>query len=402
MKPSLGTDQFLKNRKWQESLKKKRIAFLGHAASVTSNGMHSMDALARVQSLNLVCAFGPQHGMRSEKQDNMIESADYHDPVLNIPVFSLYGASRKPDTTMMDAFDVLLVDLQDIGARVYTYSTTLFYMLDACAETSKQVWVFDRPNPAGRAVEGTLLEKGWESFIGNAPLIMRHGLTLGELARWYVKVKSLDIDLNVVAMTGYQPDEPPGYGWPLNQLAWVNPSPNASSINMVRCFPGTVLFEGTNLSEGRGTTTPLEMVGAPDLDFRKLLNDLEGMAPEWTRGAILRHCHFEPVYDKHQGNLCSGLQIHTDHPVFNPYIFKPFRLAAGLLKAIRNTVPDYDLWREGPFEYEHDKQPVDLLNGGPTLRTWVEDPKARAEDLERILLRDEEQWLSERSDFLLY
>ena len=303
---------------------------------------------------------------------------------------------------MMDGFDILLIDLQDIGARVYTYSTTLFYMLEACAEKSKTVIILDRPNPAGRAVEGTILEPGWESFIGTVPLIMRHGLTPGELAGWYVWKVGLDLDLQVVKMTGYEPDEPPGFGWPQNQLVWVNPSPNAASLNMVRCFPGMALFEGTNLSEGRGTTTPLEMVGAPDLDFREVLKTFSNWSHDWMRGAIFRPCHFEPTFDKYQGILCSGLQIHTDHPVFNPYLFKPYRIAAGLMKVIRKLVPDYHLWRRGVFEYENDRLAIDILSGSAFLRSWVDDPEGIPWDLEKKLMENEAGWLSERSAYLIY
>ena len=398
----LGIDQVISSSDFSQRWSGARVAFLGHAASVTRDGIHSMDALARHPEVNLVCGFGPQHGMRSEKQDNMVESEDYQDPVLNIPVYSLYGETRKPTRKMVQNFDVLLVDLQDIGARVYTYSTTLFYMLDACSEMSRSVWVLDRPNPAGRVVEGTILEKGWESYIGEVPLIMRHGLTLGELARWYVDQKELDIDLHVLQMCGYHPDDPHGFGWPQNQLAWVNPSPNASSINMVRCFPGTVLLEGTTLSEGRGTTTPLELAGAPDLDFKRLWSDAIELAPDWMRGAIIRPCFFEPTFDKHYGRLCSGIQIHTDFDHFNPYFFKPFRLVLGLLKAIRRRDPGYHLWRKGPFEYETDKWPIDILTGSSFIRRWVDDPHATVADMEEKISLDEASWLSSRTEFLLY
>ena len=251
----LGIDRLLSDPQLARRLHGRRLALLGHPASVTGGCEHSLDALMGRPDLRLSAAFGPQHGMRGDKQDNMVETADITDPRHGIPVFSLYGEVRYPTAAMLETFDILLVDLQDIGTRIYTYVTTLAYVLDACAKAGKAVWVLDRPNPAGRPVEGSLLEPGWESFVGAGPLPMRHGLTLGELARWFVARRGLDLELEVVAMDGYAPDASArAIGWPLAELAWVNPSPNAATLNMARCFPGTVLFEGTTLSEGRGTT----------------------------------------------------------------------------------------------------------------------------------------------------
>ena len=265
----LGIDNLLQDKNLLAQLKHRRLALLGHPASVASDGRHSLDALRACPNVDIVAAFGPQHGMRGDKQDNMIESDDYVDSRCGVPVFSLYGKVRRPTPDMMKMFDVLLVDLQDIGTRIYTFATTLIYMLDACAQFGKSLWVLDRPNPAGRPIEGTILEPGWESFVGAAPMIMRHGLTLGELAKWYADLNRLGVDLHIVPMLGWQPDSSPGYGWPVGELAWINPSPNASSLNMARCFPGTVLFEGTTLSEGRGTATALEVM--PDFWIPALL-----------------------------------------------------------------------------------------------------------------------------------
>jgi uncharacterized protein YbbC (DUF1343 family) len=273
----LGIDRLIADRELRNSLAGYRIGLLGHPAALTSQCQHTLDALMGCAELRVVSAFGPQHGMRGDKQDNMIETADDVDPRYGIPVFSLYGEVRYPSEAMMATFDVLVIDLQDIGTRIYTYVTTLAYVLEACASHGKRVWVLDRPNPAGRPVEGTLLESGWESFVGAGPLPMRHGLTLGELAGWFVDEMSLDLELTVIAMTGYRPAAAPGYGWPALELSWVNPSPNASSLNMARCFPGTVLLEGTTLSEGRGTTIPLEIAGAPDIDFDRVLRRMEAL-----------------------------------------------------------------------------------------------------------------------------
>ena len=398
----LGMDRLIEDPALRRPLHGRRVALLGHPASVTRDGRHALDALVGCSDLNVTAAFGPQHGMRGDKQDNMIESDDYQDPTHGLPVFSLYGEVRRPTAPMLDSFDVLLVDLQDIGTRIYTFVTTLGYLLEACAEQGKGLRVLDRPNPAGRPVEGTLLEPGWESFIGVGPLIMRHGLTMGEFARWYVQQQQLNVDFEVIAMEGYQPDTAPGWGWPVFELPWVNPSPNASSLNMARCFPGTVLFEGTTLSEGRGTTTPLEMVGAPDLDFQRVMRRAEAFAPQWLAGCQLRSCHFEPTFQKHNGKLCSGVQIHTDAAAYRHHDFKPYRLGATLLKAIRLEHPDHDLWHRLPYEYEHDRLAIDLLSGGTFLREWVDDASATVADFEARLAPDERRWAEERRPFLLY
>jgi uncharacterized protein YbbC (DUF1343 family) len=398
----LGIDALLENEKLFRTLSGRRVALLGHPASVTRDSRHTLDALAACSDLRLTAALGPQHGMRGDKQDNMIESDDYVDPALGIPVFSLYGKVRRPTNRMLDAFDVLLVDLQDIGTRIYTFLTTLAYVLEAASQTGKSVWVLDRPNPAGRVLEGTILEPGWESFVGVGPVIMRHGLTLAEFARWYVAHKGLSLDLQVVAMEGYQPDAPPGCGWPVFELPWVNPSPNASSLNMVRCFPGTVLFEGTTLSEGRGTTNSLELVGAPDVDFGRVMRRAQGFAPDWLAGCRLRQCYFEPTFQKHQGKLCSGVQIHTDYAGYRPEAFRPYRLGALLLKAIRLEYPDYGLWHRREYEYEKDRLAIDLLSGGTFLREWVDDPEVRLGDLEERLAPDEKCWAEQRRPFLIY
>jgi len=398
----LGIDLLLEDARLRGELQGRRLALLGHSASVTHQGQHTLDALATCSDLRLTAAFGPQHGMRGDKQDNMIESEDYVDPSLGLPVFSLYGKARRPTPQMLDTFDVVLVDLQDIGTRIYTFLTTLAYMLEAGAKTGKSVWILDRPNPAGRQIEGTILEHGWESFIGIGPVIMRHGMTLGEFARWYVECQKLNVEWRVVAMEDYQPETPPGYGWPSFELPWVNPSPNASSLNMTRCFPGTVLFEGTTMSEGRGTTTPLEVVGAPDVDFGRVLRRAERFAPEWLTGCRVRLCHFEPTFQKHKGKLCSGVQIHTDYAGYRPELFRPYRLGALLLKAIRLEYPDYELWHRLEYEYEKDRLAIDLLSGGMFLREWVDNSASEPGDLDRRLAVDEQTWKDLRRPFVIY
>jgi uncharacterized protein YbbC (DUF1343 family) len=398
----LGLERLLEDRQLRRSLGGKRVALLAHPASVTRDLVHSLDALAALPDIKLSAAFGPQHGLRGDKQDNMVESPDFADPVHGIPVFSLYGEVRRPTSAMMETFDVLLVDLQDVGCRVYTFITTLRYVLEAAAQHRKSVWVLDRPNPAGRPVEGLRLRNGWESFVGAGPLPMRHGLTIGELACWFKDHLHLDVDLEVIAMDGWSPTQPPGYGWPAAERAWVNPSPNAPTLAMARCYAGTVMLEGTTLSEGRGTTRPLEVLGAPDLDARLLMKTMEKLAPQWLAGCRLRECWFEPTFHKHAGKLCAGMQIHADEPVYRHESFRPWRIVAAAFKALRSLQPDYPLWRDFAYEYERDRLAIDLINGGERLRQWVDDRSASPADLDALAMPEEKAWMAEREAVLLY
>jgi len=397
-----GIDRLLQQPALRQSLQGQRVALLAHPASVTEDLTHSLDALARLPGIRLTAAFGPQHGLRGDKQDNMMESPDFNDPVLGIPVFSLYGAVRRPTPSMLDSFDVLLVDLQDLGCRIYTFMTTLRYVLEAAAQFNKRVLVLDRPNPAGRPVEGLRLKPGWESFVGAGPLPMRHGLTLGELSLWFVRTLNLDVECEVIAMEGWAPGTGPGYGWPLGERNWINPSPNAPNLWMARCYAGTVMLEGTTLSEGRGTTRPLELFGAPDLEPRKLLAEMQRLAPQWLQGCRLRECWYEPTFHKHAEKLCAGLQIHVEDGAYDHGAFRPWRLMALAFKALRRQRPDYALWRDFPYEYEYDRLAVDLINGGEQLRQWVDDPEAMPDDLEALVGPDEAAWIAEREAVLLY
>ena len=391
-----GIDRLLDDAALRRPLAGRRVALLAHPASVTADLTHSLDALARA-GVKLTAAFGPRHGLRGDKQDNMIESPDATDSVHGIPVFSLYGKVRRPTRPMLDAFDVLLVDLQDLGTRVYTFITTLRYVLEAAAAHRKSVWVLDRPNPVGRPVEGNRLRAGWESFVGAGPLPMRHGLTIGELARWFRQTLALDVDLHVVPMEAWRPQH-----WPLGERVWVNPSPNAPTLAMARCYPGTVMLEGTTLSEGRGTTRPLELFGAPDLEARALVRTMRETAPQWLQGCALRECWFEPTFHKHAGKLCAGVQIHAEAPLYDEQAFRPWRIMALALKAMRKLEPDYALWREFAYEYERDRLAIDLINGAPLLRAWVDDAAAEPADLEALAAPDEQAWRAEREPYLLY
>ena len=397
-----GIDRLIEEPRLRRALVGKRVGLLAHPASVTRDLKHSLDALASLKEIKLSAAFGPQHGLRGDKQDNMVESADYHDPVHGIPVFSLYGAVRRPTPAMMESFDVLLVDLQDVGCRIYTFVTTLRYVLEAAAQFKKTIWVLDRPNPVGRPVEGLRLRPGWESFVGAGPLPMRHGLTLGELAKWFVHTLKLDVECEVISMDGWNPARAPGFGWPMGERSWVNPSPNAPNLSMARCYAGTVMLEGTTLSEGRGTTRPLELFGAPGIEPRALLKKMASLAPDWLRGCRLRECWFEPTFHKHTGKLCAGVQMHVDDPAYDHDNFQPWRLTALAFKALRSLLPDYDLWRDFAYEYEHDRLAIDLINGGELLRQWVDVPEATPNDLADLALADEKSWIEERQIHLMY
>ena len=396
-----GIDRLLAEPELRKPLEGKRVALVAHPASVTLDLAHSLDALIAA-GINVTAAFGPQHGIKGDKQDNMVETVDETDPRTGIPLFSLYGEVRRPTGQMMGAADVFLFDLQDLGCRIYTFCTTLLYLLEEAARHGKAVWVLDRPNPAGRPVEGTLLLPGQESFVGAGPMPMRHGLTMGEMGHWFVRHFNLDVDYRVIEMHDWLPEAGPGYGWPENRI-WINPSPNAASLNMARAYAGTVMIEGATLSEGRGTTRPLEVLfGAPDVDAGAVLVEMRRLAPEWLAGCALRECWFTPTFHKHAGQLCGGLMVHAEGPHYEHAAFRPWRLQALAFKAIRRLYLDYPIWREFPYEYECDRLAIDVINGGPALRQWVDDPASAPGDLASLAAPDESAWRAEVADLLLY
>ncbi len=396
-----GIDRLLAEPELRKPLEGKRVALVAHPASVTLDLVHSLDALIAA-GVNVTAAFGPQHGIKGDKQDNMVETADETDPRYGIPVFSLYGEVRRPTGQMMSAADVFLFDLQDLGCRIYTFCTTLLYLLEEAARHGKEVWVLDRPNPAGRPVEGTLLVPGQESFVGAGPMPMRHGLTMGEMGHWFVRAFGLDVEYRVVEMHDWLPEAGPGFGWPESRI-WINPSPNAASLNMARAYAGTVMLEGTTLSEARGTTRPLEVLfGAPDVDAAAVLAEMNRLASEWLAGCAIRECFFTPTFHKHAGTLCNALMIHAEGPFYDHLAFRPWRLQALAFKAIRGLHPDYPLWRDFPYEYEFDRLAIDVINGGPALREWVDDSAAEPGDLDARAAPDEAGWREEVADLLLY
>ncbi|MDE2677780.1 MAG: DUF1343 domain-containing protein [Gemmatimonadota bacterium] len=343
-------------------LRDARLGLIAHPASVTSDLTHAADAL-REAGYDLRALFGPQHGARGEKQDNMIESDPYTDPVTGLPVHSLYGEVRKPTPDMLDGLDALLFDLQDVGVRVYTFVWTMALAMEACAEAGVRFVVLDRPNPIGGLKrEGSVLREGYESFVGLHPLPLRHGLTCGEIARWLQRERGIACDLYVIRADGWERH----MSWADSGLPWVMPSPNLPTPESCLVYPGMVLLEGTNLSEGRGTTRPFELFGAPWLDPTSLTAHL---ADAHLPGVTFRPCHFEPTFQKHAGTLCGGAQLH----VTDPGTFEPVRTAVEILFATRALAPRDFAWRQPPYEYEETLPPIDILWGNDRLRKGLDD-----------------------------
>ncbi len=399
-----GIEVFAKNEKSLRKLKGQRVALLGHQASVDASLKPSdkiVEELAGIYGFRVTALFGPQHGFRGEKQDNMVESGDFTDKSTGLTTFSLYGKTRRLTKQMLDSFDTIIVDLQDVGVRVYTFLTTLCYLLeDLSGYSGKSVIVLDRPNPAGRAMDGLTLETGWESFVGVAEIPMQHGLTLGEFALWFKSNKKLSVNLSVVPMEGYNPDDSI-HAWPENRV-WIQPSPNMPGLYTVRAYPGTVILEGTTLSEGRGTTRPLSIFGHPNVDWDKVFNWLKEKAPETLKGCHLRQITFQPTFHKHANKPTSGFEIIAEGSFYNPDLFKPFLLIAGVLKAVRYIHPDLELWTKPPYEYEYEKLPVDVITGGKTFRKWVESPSSSIKDLIEKIESDIALWKNEISEHFIY
>lgn len=372
-------------------LGKKRLGLLCNQASVDSGFNHARDVVEKLFPGRLKAIFSPQHGFFAEKQDNMIESGDFTDSRLSIPVFSLYGKTRTPTPSMMETIDVLLVDLQDAGTRVYTFFTTLSYCMEAAAETGTQVLILDRPNPAGGLqVEGNCLDPAYASFVGRYPVPMRHGLTIGEFAGYINHFFGIGCDLEVIPMTGWRRrmyfDE--------TGLAWVPPSPNLPAVSSTVVYPGQVIWEGTNVSEGRGTALPFEIFGAPFFRTEAIEKKIGKSFPE---GAVLRPAIFEPTSGKWAQTPCSGYQIH----VTDRRSFMPFRTSLKLLSLIIELFGDFFAWKQPPYEYEYEKLPFDLITGDPGIRKHIEaggDPL----ELEKKWRPQLERYLESVRRFYLY
>lgn len=397
----LGVEKLLQSNELLTQLEHKAVGLVAHPASVDKNLKHSLDLLKNQTNLNITCGFGPQHGMLGDKQYNMEESPHYTDNIYHMPIYSLYSETRRPTEEMLSNVDVVLFDLQDVGCRIYTYVATLIYMIEACSKWGKALWVLDRPNPIGRKVEGSYLEPEWKSFVGEVELPMRHGLTLGELAKWYIKSNKVNLNLKIVAMEGYNPETPGQWGWD-ESLPWVNPSPQIPYLRACRPYCGTVLLEATKFSEGRGTTNPLEVVGAPEFDSKSVISHFNNNFFNWGEGCQLKTTFFVPSFNKYQGELCEAIMIHTDNGSYDYDKFKPYRLMAGLFKSIKQVLKVDNLWAQFHYEYEKERLPIDLLTGSTFFREWVDSNTSKVSDLEEFLQPEENRWLEERRPFLIY
>ncbi len=353
----LGSDLLLASGQ----LRGRRVGVVCNHASVDRGYAHVIDRIAAADGVTLAAIFGPQHGFRSDVQDNMVETPHREDRTYRVPLYSLYSETREPTAGMLRGLDVLVIDLQDIGARIYTYIYTMANCLRAAARHQVPVIVCDRPNPIGPAVEGAPLVPGFESFVGQFPIPMRHGMTIGELARLFNEAYGIGAPLQVVPMEGWSRDM---YA-DATGLPWVMPSPNMPTLDTAIVYPGTVLFEGVLLSEGRGTTRPFELVGAPWIDAETFAGEMNALG---LPGVVFRPAVFEPTFQKHARTACGGCQIHvTDREAFRPVL-----TGVALLATFRRLDPAQFAWRQPPYEYEHDRLPIDILAGSSTLREQIE------------------------------
>ncbi len=378
-----------------QALIKGRFGYLCHSASVDHTLTLGVERLIEVFGERLTKIFGPQHGFVTDVQDNMVETNDFKHPYFGRVVHSLYGETRIPTDAMLEGLETIVVDLQDVGTRVYTYISTLNLLMEKCADKGIRVVVLDRPNPArADRVEGTVLEAQWKSFVGQLPIPQRHGLTMGEVALFIRDVMGVKCDTHVITMSGYQRE----MLWQDTKRHWVNPSPNLSTSHSCLVFPGTVLFEGTKLSEGRGTTRALEVVGAPQIEPFSLLRKIQTQLREWKfEGITLRPLMFWPTFQKHAGHSCGGFHIH----VTDSATAQSWRMGQFLLRVFKTELGAQFHWQDAPYEYEFDRLAIDLINGTEALRHWVEDDGSLA-TLEHLEQRGMEQYLMARKETLLY
>ncbi|MDX9714458.1 MAG: DUF1343 domain-containing protein [Dissulfurispiraceae bacterium] len=358
-----------------------RAGLLVHPASVDSRLNHSADIFLRSDRVFLKALFGPQHGIYGQTQDNMVEWSGFNDPEKGIPVYSLYGETRKPTPEMLSGIDLLFVDVQDVGSRYYTFIWTLDLCMQACVECDKSIVVLDRPNPvSGGLVEGPVLDQNYSSFVGLKPITARHGMTIGEIAGFLKTRYYKGLDLHVIKMDGWKRS----MWFDETCLPWVMPSPNMPTLDTATVYPGMCLLEGTNLSEGRGTTRPFEIFGSPYIDPEKLIKRLNEFK---LKGVAFRHMFFEPTFQKYAGKLCGGAQIH----VLDRNRFRPFKTAVAILKAVHDLWPESFAWKQPPYEYEDRKLPIDILSGTDRIRCAIES----GADLDET----ETWWQQQTNDF---
>ncbi len=387
MRVRLGSERLLDSR----ALDGRRVGIVCNPASVDGELRHVADRVAAHPRAHLSAIFGPQHGFRSDVQDNMIETPHGRDEIRRVPVHSLYSDTREPTPEMLDGLDVLVIDLQDVGVRIYTYIYTMANCLKAARRQGLKVIVCDRPNPiGGEEVEGPVLVRGHESFVGMYPIPMRHGMTIGEIARFFNEHFGIGADLEVVAMEGWQRE----MYFDATGLTWIMSSPNIPTSDTTMVYPGTVLFEGTKISEGRGTTRPFELVGAPWIVGERFA---EAMNRRRLPGVFFRPVAFEPTFHKHAHESCGGCQIH----VRDRRVFRPVMSAIALLETCRTSDPNRVLWRDPPYEYEHERLPIDVLAGSPVLRGQIESGMA-AEEIARSWESAVAEFDRVRWTFLLY
>jgi uncharacterized protein YbbC (DUF1343 family) len=384
-----GIDRLLTSGR--DLLSGRRIGLLCNPASVDAQFRHTADRIFQDSDLTLAALFGPQHGFRSDLQDNMVETPHACDARRRVPVFSLYSDTREPTPEMLDRIDILVVDLVDVGTRVYTFIYTMANCMRAAGRRGIPVVVCDRPNPiGGEAIEGACLEEPWTSFVGQFPIPMRHGMTIGELARLFNGAFDLGADVTVMELEGWRrsmyQDE--------TGLPWIIPSPNLPTLDSAIVYPGAVLFEGTRLSEGRGTTRPFEIIGAPWIDGDRLA---EAMNARGLPGVHFRPVFFEPTFQKHARHSCGGCQLH----VTNRRTFAPLRTAVELIEEFHHEDPRRFAWREPPYEYEHEKEPIDILYGSDRLRRTL----GAGDGVSTLIASwrpDEERFRRLRDQYLLY
>jgi len=389
-----GLEVLANDRDLQHSIK-GNIGYLCHAASIGSDYEHGIDLLKGCFGSRLKKLFSPQHGLYAEEQDNMIESDHFFHPFYQLPVYSLYSETRKPTAEMLQGLDCVLVDLQDVGTRIYTFIYTMSLMMEACGENGIKVIVLDRPNPInGNDIEGNMLDPAFSSFIGLYPMPMRHGLTIGEVALMANQFWGVTCELEVISMKGWER----GMNFYDTGLPWVLPSPNLPTIMGCFVFPGSVLFEGTHLSEGRGTTRSLEIVGSPKLDSFAMLKELES---EYNKvgleGFALRPLTFIPTFNKHVGTVCNGFQVHPTELEK----FQPWKVGQLLCQKLYHYMGDDFRWKNPPYEYEYKLMPIDILNGTDQLRLWVEN-NGSYDELCSLEKEEQEEFIIKRNEVLLY